>query len=387
MQIRRALECFADVGDNHITADRLRIVLTSDLGSGKDHLLSESEACRALYRLTLRADASGVVALDDICATWSTIIGRPTKPATPYDDWQKRSAFRREPRPPPAKQEIAAAAANGRASFELKRAIQGGNLAAVRKALRHADANAGDAGEGGEERTGSGAVRGDALDDDDSFGGDSFPLVWAAGSPAGDDSVTIVRELLKAGADPHRTTGSGEKPVAFVYASRGRHDLLAPLREAVGEAWVLNRPEGGPIGETPLHAACRLGHMEVVRELIRLGADVSLTTKAHKESALWVASRRGHAEMVDALLAAGAPVNVQDDLGETALHQAALFGYPDVLGVLLAAGADPSLADSHGHTPLLVAQSSGNSVECTTCAAMLASAGGSAVAGAVAQEI
>lgn len=95
--------------------------------------------------------------------------------------------------------------------------------------------------------------------------------------------------------------------------------LLEPLARAGAD---LDAAESA-LGEAPLHAACRHGHLKAVSELLRLGASPDALT-ATRESALCVASRRGMLDVMNALLAAGARVNCADENGETPLMKVRL---------------------------------------------------------------
>ena len=355
--------------------------------------------------------------------------GRQGLAKTPYDDWQRQSSIKRTPTPteasaaanadaaarraiaashaatfateaqpraaaaaappppPPTTSNLAAAAnggggsgggggATGRSrtsSFELKIAISRADLGAVTAALRAgADANA---AEPVVEET----YLGD-LDDEDVeaavSGGGEFPLIWAVSHSqlaGGDESVQIVQALIDAGADVHQTLPDGETAL-YVYASRGRTELLAPLKSAGAN---IDQRETA-LGETPLFAACRHGHTASAIELIRLGANAVTPTNA-KESPLWIASRRGHARIVEALLRAGVPVNTQDEVGEAPLHKAAEYGHLAVLKALLAAGGDPALEAPVG-TALAAAEAGSTGEgglhhggECEACATLLRS--------------
>jgi ankyrin repeat protein len=61
---------------------------------------------------------------------------------------------------------------------------------------------------------------------------------------------------------------------------------------------------------------------EVVRELVRTGADVDARSGVTRATALHAAARRGHLKVAQALLDAGATVNVQDRKGHTPLQRA-----------------------------------------------------------------
>ena len=200
-----------------------------------------------------------------------------------------------------------------------------------------------------------------------------FPLLWAASHSLEGDAVAvrIVQALIDAGADVKQSLPDGETAL-YVYASRGRSELLAPLTSAGAD---VDQRETA-MGETPLYTACRHGHISAVRELLRLGANAVTPTNT-KESPLWVASRRGHLLIVEALLGAGAPVNAQDEVGETPLHKAAEYGHLAVLKALLAAGADPALEAMAGDTALVAAEAGGAGLhhggECEACATLLRS--------------
>jgi ankyrin repeat protein len=100
-------------------------------------------------------------------------------------------------------------------------------------------------------------------------------------------------------------------------------------------------------GYWALHHAAGLGDPEVVR--IVLGApwgkpllnafdDISFTPLIH---AVWA----GHIEVVRLLLGVGADVNAHDEskAGNTAIHEAARNGTREMISLLLGAGADPEI--------------------------------------------
>jgi ankyrin repeat protein len=70
--------------------------------------------------------------------------------------------------------------------------------------------------------------------------------------------------------------------------------LLAVLAEG---AEVNSRNDSG---KTPLHAAARQGHQEVVTLLIANGADVDAKTEKG-ETAISLANKKGHTEIVEML--------------------------------------------------------------------------------------
>src|SRR2546430_14807358 len=61
---------------------------------------------------------------------------------------------------------------------------------------------------------------------------------------------------------------------------------------------------------------------EVVRALVRAGADVNACCGVTRATALHMAARRGHVEIARALLDSGAEVNARDRKGDTPLQRA-----------------------------------------------------------------
>ena len=74
---------------------------------------------------------------------------------------------------------------------------------------------------------------------------------------------------------------------------------------------------------------------------------------------LHTASANGHLEMVRMLLKRGASVDLQTNLGFTALMSSAGAGHPSILLVLLEHSADPDLQDIFGATALMAAADAG----------------------------
>ena len=93
-------------------------------------------------------------------------------------------------------------------------------------------------------------------------------------------------------------------------------------------------------GSTALHEACCEGELELVRELIRGGADVNATAFEIRSTPLVLASHRGLLPIVEELLEAGADVEgLEEGSRTTALHWAAEGGHAAVAERLLDAGA------------------------------------------------
>ncbi|XP_073813776.1 protein fem-1 homolog B isoform X2 [Musca autumnalis] len=104
---------------------------------------------------------------------------------------------------------------------------------------------------------------------------------------------------------------------------------------------------------SPLRAACYAGRLDIVKYLIEHGADVNLGNK-YNNTCIMIAAYKGHTQVVDTLLKNGANPNEQALCGATALHYAAECGHFEVCRLLLDHGA--RLQENElGLTPVLTA--------------------------------
>jgi ankyrin len=101
---------------------------------------------------------------------------------------------------------------------------------------------------------------------------------------------------------------------------------------------------------TPLHLACRQGHIGMVNTLLLKNADVSALNN-QSNTPLYLACKSGQLEVVSALLAKGASVNSQNSRGKTPLF-ITITEKPEIATMLLAHGADPNVKDCEGVSPL-----------------------------------
>ena len=168
------------------------------------------------------------------------------------------------------------------------------------------------------------------------------------------------------------------------------HPCTQHARQAT-RRWLTPCYLGGPRsnlqdddGFAPLHIACRLGRMEVVRALLSAGPKVDLQDLACQpgymevlcallsggskvdlqtrqgSSPLYMACEGGHTEVVCALLSGGANVNLQTKVGLSPLHMACEKGYTGVVCALLSRGAKEDPLSSEDTSPLHLACKGGH---------------------------
>ncbi|XP_054425900.1 kinase D-interacting substrate of 220 kDa isoform X3 [Pteronotus mesoamericanus] len=100
--------------------------------------------------------------------------------------------------------------------------------------------------------------------------------------------------------------------------------------------------ERNECGQTPLMVAAEQGSLEIVKELIKNGANCNLED-LDNWTALISASKEGHVHVVEELLRCGANLEHRDMGGWTALMWACYKGRTGVAELLLSQGANPSV--------------------------------------------
>jgi ankyrin repeat protein len=148
--------------------------------------------------------------------------------------------------------------------------------------------------------------------------------------------ASLVRELLRGGADVNESQGDGM--TALHWATDHGDQELAEVLVYAGA----NVNAGTRIGDyTPLHIASRHGHADIVRTLLAAHADPDATTTNSGVTSLHLASASRSPEAVKALLDAGADVNATERAwSQTPLIFAAAEDRVENVRLLLAAGAN-----------------------------------------------
>jgi Fem-1 family protein b len=119
--------------------------------------------------------------------------------------------------------------------------------------------------------------------------------------------------------------------------------------------------EGGHpvIGATPLWTSSTLGYIEIVKELVKRGANIEHTTDSHS-SPLRGAAFDGHLEVVQFLIDKGADIDKPNQVGQSPLTIAAAMKKTETVKFLLEKGANIHHRGHNGDTPLHVAVESGS---------------------------
>ncbi|XP_066504332.1 putative palmitoyltransferase ZDHHC13 [Hoplias malabaricus] len=189
------------------------------------------------------------------------------------------------------------------------------------------------------------------------------------------------KELIESGYDV-RTPDKENVTLLHWAAINNRADLV---KYFIAKGAVVDEL-GGDLNSTPLHWAIRQGHLQMVIQLMRYGADPSLAD-GEGYRGLHLAILFQHMPIAAYLMAKGQEVDVPDSRGQTSLmlaaqkiigpeptnfllkcnasvnavdkenrnsplHCAVLAGNVDAVHILLESGASVDLQNSNGHTPI-----------------------------------
>ena len=174
--------------------------------------------------------------------------------------------------------------------------------------------------------------------------------------------IQKVKEAIKHGADVNAKDNRGWP--LWVYAKNKEVlDLLVKNGAKIPGFDVKKYNKG----YTPLHLAAENGSKEVVKLLIKYGANVNaygavsvpVTATLHvfaprvikiSKTPLHIAVERGYKDIAELLIKHGADVNAKDRYGETPLHYAARVGRRDIAELLIKHGANVNAKDMYSKT-------------------------------------
>lgn len=177
-----------------------------------------------------------------------------------------------------------------------------------------------------------------------------------AAAHAGD--AAAIGRLLAAGAQPDVRDGRGRTPY-HVAAFARRHGAMRALAAGGADPRAL---EGQRYDAITIAAVA--DDVETMRLAITLGGDPRAITSPYDGTALIAAAHLGHVEIVRELIRAGAPLDHVNNLHWTALIEAVVLGdggprHRECARLLVEAGARRDLTDRSGLTALELARRRG----------------------------
>ncbi len=142
---------------------------------------------------------------------------------------------------------------------------------------------------------------------------------------------------------------NGAKPDMFIKAKRTK-EIAPELYQKAGK----QVPGLENIIFSPLSVASKKGHSEVVRILLKAGAN-SYNQKYNSDFPVLEAVARGHVNVVKAFLEAGIDPNDSQFAPKYPILLAAYEGYPEVISLLIEHGAEVNIQGDQGVKPLELA--------------------------------
>jgi len=169
----------------------------------------------------------------------------------------------------------------------------------------------------------------------------------------------VVEQLVKAGADIHIKNTSGSTALIMA-AEKGHHEIVKILANAKDAKASIDARAGQ--SWTALMYGATLGHVKVVEELVKVGADTYLQNISGW-TALRIAAAKGHDEIVKVLAnakGAKAGVDAQGVGGWTALMYGATLGHTKMVEELVKVEANVHIKNTSGQTALMIAAAKGH---------------------------
>lgn len=147
-----------------------------------------------------------------------------------------------------------------------------------------------------------------------------------------------------------------------VAAESGHEHVIRQLLKAGADPLAIDEE-----GMSVLHYATKSNKIDLVRLLIEVGANVTAKAR-YGESLLHMATNSSNSvgEMIHLLIGLGVPIGDEDESGRTPLH-VACYGSPEVFTALLEHGADPASWNCKRGTPLIDAVAENNAALTRLC--------------------
>jgi len=156
--------------------------------------------------------------------------------------------------------------------------------------------------------------------------------------------TVAVRALLAAGANPLAVASGSQQTPLFCAIQSGHRSTIDTILAAGADPRTMR-------GMSKVTSLMQVANFdddpELAQKFIDAGVDVNaITSDGSRFTALMEAASSGHVEVLKVLLRNGADVNIASVLeGDTALIDAARSGRTQVVELLLKAGADPAMVD------------------------------------------
>ena len=151
--------------------------------------------------------------------------------------------------------------------------------------------------------------------------------------------------------------GQNGPKVGELHKALGNNDIETVMQLIDGDISLLESPN--PRGSSPLCVAASKGYTEIVKYLIKKGADVN-KGNPFGTAPLHYAAWASDLESFNALLKAGANIKAENNNGQTPLQFACLGGNIDIMNVCISEGTDLKATCKDGSSLIHWAATGGN---------------------------
>jgi ankyrin repeat protein len=171
--------------------------------------------------------------------------------------------------------------------------------------------------------------------------------------------VAQIKTLTAQGQKSDVRDAYGRTPL-HVAAYGGRHEAMRALVAAGADPNALENDRYDIVT-----IAAVANDVPTLKVALGLGGSAKNVTSRYDGTALIAAAHLGHVEVVRTLIRAGAPLDHINNLGWTALIESIVLGdggprHTETLRALIEAGANVNLADRNGQSPLALARARGH---------------------------
>ena len=169
---------------------------------------------------------------------------------------------------------------------------------------------------------------------------------------AWDSSPEIIEYLLSLGMTVNMTSKTGLTPLMCACYKGGHLDNIKRLLELGADIQQLDLN----VGWSPLHFAARDSSPEIIEYLLSLGMTVNMTDKSGRTPLMCACYKGGRLDNIKRLFELGADIQqLELNVGWSALHFAATYSSPEIIEYLLSLGMTVNMTEKSGQTPLMCA--------------------------------
>ncbi|XP_078346797.1 uncharacterized protein LOC144632055 isoform X2 [Oculina patagonica] len=169
------------------------------------------------------------------------------------------------------------------------------------------------------------------------------------------DSSAVSRLLLDKNVDVNEKAGGHRAYRTALHRAAG-YGHLAVVRQLLKAS--ADPMKCSSVHRTPLHEACIGGHKHVVQELLKYITDFDVVDTNGQTSA-HLSAYHGESECLQVLISNGSSMALEDKQGRSPAHLAAMKNHPTALRCLIENDVEVSCVDDQGRTPAHCAASAG----------------------------